>query len=189
VLGVGTVNGRLLNAADLEPSAPPTAVIGHALWRRAFAADPAAIGTIIRLNGRPFTVVGVAPPRFGGLDAGRTVEVWTPLDATSQLSRQDRGLRLLGQLAPGVGLAEARAQLAALASRLAREFPDTNRHPGPPERSASLQRHAGDAHRARTAGAGGHDRKRAHGRRRPRAAARVRQRRQPDVVPHDDAGA
>jgi predicted permease len=126
VLGVKTVNGRLINAADVEPSAPPVAVIGHALWRRAFSADPAAIGTTVKLNGVAFTVIGIAPPRFGGIDATRTIEVWTPLPASGSVTRQDRGLRLLGQLRDTVGLGEARAQLDALASRLARQFPDSN---------------------------------------------------------------
>jgi predicted permease len=126
VLGVKTVNGRLINAADVEPSAPPVAVIGHALWRRAFSADPAAIGTTVKLNGVAFTVIGIAPPRFGGIDATRTIDVWTPLPASGSVTRQDRGLRLLGQLRDTVGLGEARAQLDALASRLARQFPDSN---------------------------------------------------------------
>ena len=125
-LGVRTINGRLINSSDIPPSAPPVAVIGHALWRRAFAADPATIGTTVMLNGQAFTVVGIAPPRFAGIDAGRSIEVWTPLQPSNSMTRQNRQFRILGQLRAGVGLGEARAQLATLADRLAREFPDSN---------------------------------------------------------------
>jgi predicted permease len=123
-LGVRASHGRLLGAADTQPSAPPAAVIGDALWRRAFAGDPAAVGTHVKLNDRVFTIVGVAAPRFAGLDAGIAIEVWTALDSSG--SRGDRGLRLLGQLRPEVSPGEARARVATLASRLAREFPESN---------------------------------------------------------------
>ena len=125
-LGVRPAHGRMLGVADVQPSAPPAAVIGHALWRRTFSGAPTAIGQTVKLNDRVFTIVGVAPPRFAGIDAGRTIEVWTPLDPSSEGSRQDRGLRLLGQLRPDVTAGEANARLAMLASRLAREFPESN---------------------------------------------------------------
>ena len=125
-LGVKTLYGRLLSAADTQPSSPPVAVIGHGLWRRMFESDPVTIGTTVRLNDRVFTIVGIAPPRFGGIDAGRTIEVWIPLDPSSDMNRQSRGLRLLGQLRDGVGLGEAQARLTTLASQLAREFPESN---------------------------------------------------------------
>jgi predicted permease len=125
-LGVTTSNGRPIIAADTEPSAPPAAVIGDALWRRAFASEPAAVGTTMMLNGKAFTIVGVAPPRFTGIDAGRPIEVWTPLDAASAGGRADRGLAVLGQLRDGVTLPEARAQIATLASQLARAYPQSN---------------------------------------------------------------
>ena len=125
-LGVRPSQGRPLTAADTAASSPPVAVIGDALWRRAFGADPAMIGTTIMVNGRPFSIVGVAPPRFGGIDAGRTIEIWTPLAREAAGERGDRGYKVVGQLRDGVSLGEARAQLAALARRLAREHPDSN---------------------------------------------------------------
>ena len=125
-LGVRTSNGRPIIAADTEPSAPPAAVIGDALWRRAFASEPAAVGSTMMLNGKAFTIVGVAPPRFTGIDAGRPIEVWTPLNPAGEGGRGDRGLVVLGQLRDGVSLPEARAQLAALAGQLAREYPASN---------------------------------------------------------------
>jgi predicted permease len=125
-LGVKPSNGRPLTAADAQPSAPPAAVIGDGLWRRAFGSEPGTIGTTIMLNGGAFTIVGIAPPRFSGIDAGRPIEIWTALIPAADVSRQSRGLRILGQLRDGVSMTEARAQLATLAGRLAREYPDSN---------------------------------------------------------------
>ena len=125
-LGVQPSNGRPIIAADTEPSAPPAAVIANALWRRAFASEPATIGTTMMLNGRAFTIVGVAPPRFTGIDAGRPIDVWTPLDAATAGGRGDRGLAVLGQLRDGVSVAEARAQLATLAAQLGGDYPKSN---------------------------------------------------------------
>ena len=125
-LGVTPSNGRPIIAADTEPAAPPAAVIGDALWRRAFMSEPATVGTTMTLNGNAFTIVGVAPPRFTGIDAGRPIEVWTPLNPATAGGRGDRGLAVLGQLRDGVALPEARAQIATLAARLAREYPQSN---------------------------------------------------------------
>ena len=126
VLGVKTAQGRLLGPGDVQPSAPPAAVIGHALWRRGFDSDPAAVGTTILLNGRAFTIVGVAPARFSGIDAGRSIDIWTPLKPAASVTRGDRGLRVLGQLRDGVSLGQARAQLDGLAAQLARDYPESN---------------------------------------------------------------
>jgi predicted permease len=125
-LGVRPALGRPLTTADTEPSAPPAAIIGNALWRRAFGSDPAAVGTTLRLEGRAFTIAGVAPPRFTGIDAGHPIEVWTPLTPAGETGRENRGLAILGQLRDGVSMAEAQAQLAALAGRLAAEYPASN---------------------------------------------------------------
>ena len=126
LLGVKTAHGRLLARGDLEPSAPPAAVIGHALWRRGFASDPGAVGTSIALNGRAFTIVGVAPERFSGIDAGRPIEVWMPFAPSPTVSRADRGLRVLGQLRDDVSLQQAGERLEALAAQLARDYPQSN---------------------------------------------------------------
>jgi predicted permease len=125
-LGVRPSPGRPLTAADAAASSPPVAVIGDALWRRAFGAEPAMIGTTIMLNGRPFTIVGVAPPRFAGIDAGRSIEIWTPLTREAGGERGDRGYKVLGHLRDGVSIGEARAQLAALGRRLAQDYPESN---------------------------------------------------------------
>lgn len=64
LLGVQPALGRLIAAADCRSEAPPVAVLGHALWRVRFAADPAVIGRTVRINRELVTVIGVAPPGF-----------------------------------------------------------------------------------------------------------------------------
>ena len=63
----------------------PVIVIGHGLWQRRFGADPAIAGKHITLSGRPFTVVGVAPPGFRGLDIILDCQFWVPLGNLDQL--------------------------------------------------------------------------------------------------------
>src|SRR5687768_15742220 len=66
-LGTRPVIGRLLGAADADPSAAPVAVMSERLWRRAFGASPAILHDSLTIAGRPFPLVGVAPDRFAGL--------------------------------------------------------------------------------------------------------------------------
>jgi predicted permease len=126
-LGVRMSEGRSLAETDLAPSAAPVAVIGSALRRRAFSGQPSVAGSIVTLDGRAFTIVGVAPPRFTGIDVGRPIEIWTPLDPHAGMDRGSRTLHLVGQLRDGVSEASARAQVAAVAGRLAADFPASNR--------------------------------------------------------------
>ena len=125
-LGVRIPMGRSLQQDDAKPGATPVAVISHALWQRVLLADPAVLGTVITIDGRPLTIAGIAAPRFTGIDAGRPCDVWTALDGTGETQRANRGLRVLGQLRDGVSMAEAQSQLGALASRLAQAYPDSN---------------------------------------------------------------
>jgi macrolide transport system ATP-binding/permease protein len=78
-LGVGAALGRRLTSADGLPSASPAAVISYSYWQGHFAANSAALGQSISLNGIPFTIVGVAPPGFFGLELGNRPEVYVPL--------------------------------------------------------------------------------------------------------------
>lgn len=123
VLGLRPAAGRGLRAED--DLAPDVAVVSHALWQGRFGSDPGLIGRTLRLNGRPVTVVGVAPAGFRGLLRGLDVGVWLPLHAQELArpgsdglsARGNRSLMLLGRLRPGVTPAQAQAQLDALAAR------------------------------------------------------------------------
>ncbi|HVS62383.1 MAG TPA: ABC transporter permease [Thermoanaerobaculia bacterium] len=119
--------GRLLTPADLEPGAPPVIVLGHAAWQRLFDGDTAAIGETVRLGAEAATLVGVMPAGFG---FPVNEELWMPLRANPLDHERRAGppLVMLGRLAPGVGLEEARAELALVGERTAAEFPQTHEH-------------------------------------------------------------
>jgi len=127
VLGLSPAMGRHLGTADSTPGAPPVAVIGDALWRRAFGASRSAVGSQVVLDGRSLTIVGVAPPPFSGLNLGVPIEVWTPLPVQPAANRGSRGVSLVGRLRNGSSLRQAQSQLDAIAARLAAEFPQSNR--------------------------------------------------------------
>jgi putative ABC transport system permease protein len=131
ILGAAMHLGRGLDEADDRPGAERVAVLSHTFWRQACRGEPAILGRTIRLNGQPFTVVGVAPEDFRG--DGVPADLYVPLaqQAAVRLSRHemltDRGfgwLSLVGRLRPGVGLDHARAALNIVTARLRRESPD-----------------------------------------------------------------
>jgi putative ABC transport system permease protein len=126
VLGVRPLSGRGIGAQDERAY---TVVIGEGLWRRRYAADPGIIGHAIRMNGQPYTVVGVMPASFKF--PRRDVELWTGY--ATILTRPewvgDRGRRFqraIARLRPGMSAAAASAELDGIARRLANEFPDDN---------------------------------------------------------------
>jgi len=128
VVGISAAAGRLIDAADAAPAAATTVVLGHALWQRAFGGNRDAIGQPIALNGVPHTIVGIAPPRFDGMNLGATIDLWTPLQPDRRAAaRQNRGLSVVGRLRAGATIRQAQSQLDAIASRLAAAYPESNR--------------------------------------------------------------
>lgn len=144
VLGVPPVLGNGLAASSPE-SPLPIAVIGHALWQRAFGGDPRIVGRPVRLSGHPFTIAGVAPPGFRGPSLAARSEIWLPFgnyqqvatgfwshfEAVSYAAQRQSGRRialwyLIGRLRPAVTLDQARAALAARDQALGEQFPDTH---------------------------------------------------------------
>jgi putative ABC transport system permease protein len=123
----GAVLGRALTPADARDN---VVVLGHRLWARRFAADPAVVGRTLRLSGESYTVVGVMGPEFQFPNG--QFDLWVPLEASMAKSpdqMQNRSLRIfrgLARLAPGVTLAQAQGQVSAIAARLAQEHPKTN---------------------------------------------------------------
>jgi predicted permease len=132
VLGADVRLGRALQAGDDAPGAPKVAVLSHGLWQRRFGGSPSVLGRSLNLGGpEPWTVVGVAAP---GFDFPARSELWTPLpwDA-SMVKPEARGshwLEVYGRLAPGVSLEGARADVTAIARRLAEQYPKTNADKG-----------------------------------------------------------
>jgi predicted permease len=121
--------GRTFRADEDQVSKPQRVIVlSDGLWRRRFAADPRVIGRIVTLNAEPFTVVGVMPPRFFGIE--NTAQLWVPFarwaPAAAMASRGDRGFDVLGRLRPGVTIEAARSEVSTVAARLARDYPATN---------------------------------------------------------------
>ena len=120
-LGVAPVVGRTIQPTDIRPDgqAEPVVVLSHRLWLRLFEGSPSALGRTLRLNGRPYTIVGVMPPRFGWYG---NEGFWLPLSPT----RTDvPWINPIVRLAPGVSKPVAEEQFRALTKRLALEKPAT----------------------------------------------------------------
>ncbi len=129
LLGVAPLLGRTFGPDEQEPGRDHVAVLGYSLWKRRFGGDPDVVGRTLALNGETYTVVGVMPRRFRFAPFWATkAELWAPLALGSRAA--DRGgesLRVFARLAPGVTLAQARSDVAALTGRLEATFPGTNR--------------------------------------------------------------
>ena len=125
VLGVPPAAGRAFAKGEDAEGRDRVAVISYGFWRRQFGGDPAAISKTIQLNSETYTVVGVMPPSF---NYPRNTEIWTPLDMSLQnLGRRgSHSYQALGRLKPGVTASEAQADLAVIAARLEKQFPDSN---------------------------------------------------------------
>jgi predicted permease len=84
-LGIRPESGRLIGASDDTLSASPVVVLSYAYWKSAFAGSPSAVGKTIFLNRVPFTIIGVAEPRFDALSPGNQIQMWLPLSMERQL--------------------------------------------------------------------------------------------------------
>ncbi len=131
LLGVRPLLGRFFRQDEAaQPGSAPVAVLGYGFWQRKFAGDSGVLGRHLSLNGRDFTVIGVAPPKFGGLIVGLSFDVWVPITVQPLLSSRgsfldSRGthwLTAVGRLKPGVTLAQARAEIGVIQRRLAATF-------------------------------------------------------------------
>jgi predicted permease len=139
VLGVKASHGRAFSPAEDEvPGRDPVVVLSHGFWTKHAGADPGIVGRTLTLNGAAFTVLGVMPASFTGVDVGVRPEVWVPMAMNRQVQTgtnwydQRRGLFIftVGRLKPGVSGQQAQAQLATIAERLEREYPNDNKGRG-----------------------------------------------------------
>ncbi|PYK72819.1 MAG: hypothetical protein DME44_03335 [Verrucomicrobia bacterium] len=139
---------------DTSPNGHPVAVLNYKFWKK-LGGDRNVIGNTITLNGRAFTVVGVAPPGFTGVDIGVAPEVWLPLAMHGWIrpsgdewfeNRRALFLGLLGRLKPGVSVSAGQAQMQTVAHQLEQAYPDVNK-----ERSVVLV----PAEKAKSQGIGG----------------------------------
>jgi predicted permease len=147
VLGVKLALGRGFAPDEDRIGAPVrVAVVSDAFWRRTLEADPSVIGRIIRINGLPFALIGVAPPGFEGTRLGVAADVWVPTALQPEVDppaaatrrahghsatfglRRSRGLQMVGRLTPGMSIAQATARAEVVSSRLQSAYADTNRN-------------------------------------------------------------
>jgi len=125
VFGLHAEIGRTFAPGEDQPGRDHVVVLGHRLWTSRFGGDRAVIGSTIRLNGEPFTVIGVMPE--GARLHFYETPLWRPLVLPSY-SRASRDLQFVeAKLRPGVTIAQARAQMNTIADRLARQYPDANK--------------------------------------------------------------
>ena len=131
MLGATPLIGRGFLPEDDRLDAPRTAILAHTVWTTRYGADPAVIGRTVRINDIPTTVIGVMPDRFHFPFA---TEMWMPgalnvgPPATIDERRGNRNVLTvaMGRLADGADRTQAQAELDAITSRLARDYPDTN---------------------------------------------------------------
>jgi putative ABC transport system permease protein len=125
VLGTTLAAGRGFRPEeDQTPLTHPVAVISHRYWQRRFGGDPAAVGRQVIINGQPFTIVGVAPRGFNGVDIGEMRDVWVPaaMQAVAMptmpkllTAANSWWLKAAGRLAPGATVEQARAEIRTIA--------------------------------------------------------------------------
>jgi len=134
-LGVNPVVGRgFLPEEDTSPGAYPVAVIGYGLWTRQFGRDPQVTARTISLNGRAYSIVGVAPPAFQGLNELTAADVWVPMmmyrevypNAAWVNQRRFLLFSVVGRLKAGVSREQAEAGMQSLAQDLERQYPQDN---------------------------------------------------------------
>jgi len=137
LLGIKPEAGRFfsMDERDDAQNAHAVVVISHSYWQSHYHSAPSAIGSTMRINGTPFTIIGITPRGFHGTHAGLDYEFWVPLIMYGQLTHtgtwmlQDRNTRnfmLLARLAPDVSLDQARGELRALADRMGQAYADSN---------------------------------------------------------------
>ena len=133
VLGVRAQIGRTLEDAETWAAAPATLVLSDAMWTREFGRDPSVVGRHMTLDGESYQIVGVMPRSFAfpyeQVDGWVSFR-WERYVRSKEMWRRERWLRVVARLRPGASSALASAQLDAVASRLAHDYPTTNTHAG-----------------------------------------------------------
>jgi predicted permease len=132
LLGVSAVLGRVITEAD-DKYAESVAVLSHRYWQHQFGANPSVIGQTITLQDRTFTIVGVAPRGFVGLEPGMPADIIVPVNSLGGPLLTNPNvfwLRLLGRRKPGLSMEQVQADLAVRFARI----PRNSRLTGPPPR-------------------------------------------------------
>ena len=140
-MGVRAAMGRELSPKDDSvPGRDAVLVLGHDFWEKSLGSDPHVLGRMLRLNGVEFTIVGVAPTGFTGMDTFVRPDLFIPIamlprvgtQAQAKLltDRSARSFEVKGRLKAGVGRSQAAAEMTVFAGALEREYPETDRQHG-----------------------------------------------------------
>ncbi|HEX4232542.1 MAG TPA: ABC transporter permease [Bryobacteraceae bacterium] len=136
MLGLKPALGRFFHPQDdLRAGASPYAVLSYRTWQARFASNPAIAGQTVRINGLPYTVLGVAPANFHSTELLLWPDLWIPMTMEPQIetgnpwldNRHTWNTSVIGRLKPGVTATQATADLDRIANDLARRFPDSDR--------------------------------------------------------------
>jgi predicted permease len=136
VLGVEPILGRAFRREEGQvPGRDAVVILGYGFWQRNFAGDPSVVGREVRLSGIPFTVIGVLPGWFIGIESVVRPEFYAPITMWPRLRQEDgvqpldarelRNITVKARLKPGVTLEQARAELAVVSRDMAREHPES----------------------------------------------------------------
>src|SRR2546425_8893135 len=139
VMGVEPTIGRGFRPEeDQVPGRDAVVVLGRTMWEQEFGSDPAVLGRTVRISGTPFTVIGVAPSEFTGMNQYVRSDYFVPLmmspkvlidPRTASLEARDaRNLTVKGRLKAGASQAQAQTELTAIAADLQHAYPDTNKN-------------------------------------------------------------
>jgi putative ABC transport system permease protein len=124
VIQAPPILGRDILTEENIPDGPRVVVISNALWAELFGSDPQVVGRRLEINEDMYQIVGVAP---AGIDFPGGAQLWIPQYLNTEgCGRDCHFLRVIGRLAPGATLADARSELAALAARLEDAYPESN---------------------------------------------------------------
>jgi putative ABC transport system permease protein len=124
MLGIAPILGRGFTSAEDQPNAPGVVLLSNHLWSIRYHSDPNILGRAIQIDGKPYTVVGVMPPRF---EFPENQRLWVPLaPQVWKDPRDERGLFAFARLKPGVTRNRAIEDLSRIASRLETQYPLTN---------------------------------------------------------------
>jgi predicted permease len=139
--GVRMFQGRAFLPAEEQPgSAIPVVIVSYQYWERT-GRDPGLVGKTVRINGRPYTVVGITPQGFTGVFALLSSEIWLPLGVDELVkndfftegesrrleSRENFSMFLIGRLKPGMTAVRAGSEMELLAAQLAQAYPKENK--------------------------------------------------------------
>ena len=133
LLGIRATVGRLLGPEDdRTPGGHPVVVLSHDYWQRAFASDPGVVGRTMRLSGRQFTIVGVAPASYTGMISGVTPALFASVQMINQMQpdvrdqlvqRGNHSVFLKARLAAGVSMVQARATIERFTADMKQRYP------------------------------------------------------------------